>query len=59
MIELCLHDDRPDINPDVENDDGVETDLGTTALAETLHVENESKAETSNANKKKININRF
>lgn len=49
MVELDLHNNGPDIDADIEDDDSVEADLGTTALAETLHVENESEAETANA----------
>lgn len=50
MIELNLHNNGPDIDADIEDDDSVETNLGTTALAKTFHVENESEAKTANAN---------
>lgn len=50
MVELNLHNNGPDIDGDIEDDDSVETELGTTALAETFHVENESEAKAANAN---------
>lgn len=52
MVELNLHDYRPDIDTDVEDDDGEETNLSTAALAEALHIENKAKAKAADTGKK-------
>lgn len=49
MLELALHNNGPDVDADIQDYDCVETGLSTTALAETFPVENESEAETANA----------
>lgn len=46
-VELGLHDNRPDIYTNVEDDDGVETNLRTAALAETLHVKDVAKTKAA------------
>ena len=48
-VELGLHDDRPDIYTNVEDDDGVETNLRTAALAETLHVQDIAKTKAADS----------
>lgn len=52
VVELNLHDYRPDIDTDVEDDDGEETNLSTAALAEALHIENKAKAKAADTGKK-------
>lgn len=47
-VEFHLHDDGPDVHADVEDDDGVEADLGAAALAHALHVEDESETKAAN-----------
>jgi hypothetical protein len=52
-IKLDLHDNRPDIDTDVKNDDRIEPNLGTAALAKVLHIEDETEAKTTNAMQKR------
>ena len=51
MVELNLHDYRPDIDTDVEDNDGEETNLSTAALAEALHIENKAEAKAADTGK--------
>ena len=46
-IEPGLHDNGPDIHPQVQNNNQDKTNLGPPSLAEPLHVENETEAEAS------------
>ena len=46
-LEANLHDDGPDVDSHVENDDGVQTNLSATALGEFLGVENEAETEAA------------
>lgn len=55
-IKLDLHDNRPDIDTDVKNDDRIEPNLGTAALAKVLHIEDKTKAKTTNAEKKLVRV---
>lgn len=47
-IEPGLHNNRPDIHADIENDNDVKAELGTAALAEAFHIEDEAQAKASN-----------
>ena len=49
VVELALHDNGPDVDADIKDDNSVETHLGAAALAEALHVEDETEAEASDA----------
>lgn len=49
VVELGLHNDRPDIHANVENDDSPQANLGPATLAEVLHVKNKTEAKTSDA----------
>jgi hypothetical protein len=49
VVEADLHDDTPDVDADVEDDDGVEAELGAAALREGFHVEDEAQAEAADA----------
>lgn len=51
-VELSLYNDGPDIHADVEDDDGVEADLGTAALVEVLHVEDITEAKATDASER-------
>lgn len=42
-----MHDDGPDIDTNIESNDGVKTDLSASTLANALHIENKSKAEAA------------
>jgi hypothetical protein len=46
-VESGLHDDRPDVHTQVQDNNQDKTDLGPSSLAESLHVENETEAEAS------------
>lgn len=48
VIELGLHNDGPDIHADIENDNDIKAELGTAALAEAFHIEDETQAKASN-----------
>ena len=48
-VKFGLHNNRPDVNANTEDHDGVQAKLGSTTLAEVLHVENISKAEAAEA----------
>lgn len=48
-VELGLHDDGPDIHADVEDNDGIETDLGAAALTEFFRVEDKAEAKAADA----------
>jgi hypothetical protein len=48
-VESGLHDNRPDVYADVEDDDDIETYLSAAALAEALHVEDEAEAEAADS----------
>ena len=52
IIKLDLHDNRPDIDTDVKDDDCIEPNLGTAALAKVLHIEDKTEAKTTNATQK-------
>jgi hypothetical protein len=53
-VELRLHYNGPDVHTDVEEDDGVETDLGAAALAESLHVEDIPEAKAADTGKDEV-----
>ena len=46
-VESGLHDDRPDVHTQVQDDNQDKANLGPSSLAESLHVENETEAEAS------------
>lgn len=43
-----MHDDGPDVDSNVENDNSIEADLGAATLGQFLSIENEAKAEAAN-----------
>jgi hypothetical protein len=45
--EVVLHDNRPDVYTEVEYNNGEETILGTTTLADALQVKDEAETETA------------
>lgn len=47
VVELGLHDDRPDIHANIENDDGPQANLGPATLAEVLHVKDKPEAKAT------------
>lgn len=49
VVELGLHDDRPNINANIEGDNGPQAYLGPAALAEVLHVQDKTEAKASDA----------
>ena len=51
-VEPSLHNNGPDVNSNVKDDDDVETDLGAAALAEVLHVEDIAEAKAGDAGEK-------
>jgi hypothetical protein len=46
-VEPGLHDDRPDVHTQVQDNNQNETNLGPSSLAQSLHVEDETEAEAS------------
>ena len=52
-VESDLHDDGPDVDGGVQDDDSKQTELSTASLAETLDIEDKTKAETANTDSKK------
>jgi hypothetical protein len=51
VLELCLHDNRPDIHTQIKGHDSDETDLCTTTLADVLHVEYKAETKASDDTK--------
>lgn len=48
-VKLDLHNDGPDVDADVKNDDGVEANLRTAPLAEVLCVKNKAQTKAADA----------
>ena len=48
-VELGLHDDGPDVHTDVEDDDGIKTNLCAAALAESFHVQDVAETKAADA----------
>ena len=46
-VKSGLHDDRPDVHTQVQDDNQDKANLGPSSLAESLHVENETEAEAA------------
>jgi hypothetical protein len=46
-VESGLHDDRPDVNTQVQDNNQDKTNLGSSSLAESIHIEDETEAEAS------------
>ena len=49
LVEPHLHDDGPDVDPEVKHHDGEQPELGPPALADALHVKKETEREASDA----------
>lgn len=52
-VESDLHDDGPDVDTGVQDDDSKQTELSTASLAETLNIQDKTEAETTNTGSKK------
>ena len=52
-VESDLHDDGPDVDTGVQDDDSKQTKLSTASLAETLDIQDKTEAETANTGSKK------
>ena len=50
-VEFDLHNNGPDVYSEVEDDDGVEANLGAAALPEAFHVEDKTEAKAADAEK--------
>jgi hypothetical protein len=57
VVELDLHNDRPNVHSDVKRHDGTETYLGAAMLTETLHVKDEAEAKAADASEKLLLAN--
>lgn len=49
-----LHDDRPDVYTNVEDDDDVKTDLSAATLADGFHIKDKSKAKTADSDETRL-----
>jgi hypothetical protein len=58
VVELDLHNYRPDIHPDVQDNNREKTDLGAATLAETLHVQDETETKAANTSKRRDKLMR-
>lgn len=55
-VESDLHDDGPDVDTGVQDDDSKQTKLSTASLAETLDIQDKTEAETANTGSKKKRV---
>lgn len=50
-IELGLHHDGPNVDSHIQNNDGIQAELGTSTLVEALHIKDEAETETADTEK--------